>query len=160
LRDLAAIVEREILAARLAIIEELTGLSNRRGFMVLGERLVSVCDRHHVPLTIASFDLKHFKTVNDNYGHDEGDRALRAFGRVLEHEVRESDLVARIGGDEFVALLTDAPDDTDVGERVERALTSSATDRPYELGVNYGCVTRHPGEPRTLAQLVREADAA
>jgi diguanylate cyclase (GGDEF)-like protein len=160
LRDLAAIVEREILAARLAIIDDLTGLSNRRGFVVLGERLVSVCERHRVPLTVAYFDLDHFKAVNDDFGHDEGHRALRAFARVLEHEVRDSDLIARVGDDQFVALLTHAPATTDVGERVQRALASTASEHPYELGVSYGTATRYPGDDRPLVQLCRAAATA
>jgi diguanylate cyclase (GGDEF)-like protein len=160
LRDLAAIVEREILSARLAIADDLTGLSNRRGFLVLGERLVSVCERHRVPLTIAYFDLDGFKGVNDLFGHDEGDRALRNFARLLEHEVRESDLVARLGGDEFVALLTNSVETTDVGDRVQHSLADSAYERAYELGVSYGCVTRYPGDDRTLSELLRLADTA
>jgi len=159
LRDLAAIVEREILAAQLAIADELTGLSNRRGLLVLGERLLGVCERHRFPLTVAYFDLDDFKAVNDRFGHDEGDRALQDFARILEHEVRESDLVARLGGDEFVALLTGAAT-TDFGDRVVHALADDAGDRPYELGVSYGCAMRHPGDARTLAQLVQHADTA
>ncbi len=120
MRDLAAIVEREVATAQLAIADPLTGLNNRRGFFMHAEQLARVCERHQVPLTIAYFDLDHFKAINDQFGHDVGDEILREFAQVLERQVRESDVVARVGGDEFVALLTHATEGSDAGDRISQ----------------------------------------
>ena len=96
---------------RLALIDSLTGLSNRR---VAEGRLASEaarCARYGHPLTVISFDLDKFKQINDTYGHPAGDQVLKHFARRLGTVTRKSDLAARMGGDEFLVLLPECTTD-------------------------------------------------
>ncbi|GGA64109.1 GGDEF domain-containing protein [Neiella marina] len=104
--DLASMVERELSAFQLATTDELTGISNRRGFATLAQHSMKMFAREHIPATLVFFDLDHFKEINDTFGHAEGDRALQCFAEAMRENFRESDLFARIGGDEFVVLFT------------------------------------------------------
>ena len=83
----------------------LTGLRNRRWLARELPRLVAASRRSGEPMTMALFDIDHFKTVNDRFGHDVGDRVLQTFGSVLVEAVREADVVVRTGGEEFVVLM-------------------------------------------------------
>lgn len=83
----------------------LTGLSNRRHLFSVGSKLFASARRDHISLATAMLDIDHFKAVNDSHGHDVGDMALRHLARVLRKNLRETDIVARIGGEEFCLLL-------------------------------------------------------
>ena len=111
LSDLAAMAEAEISSLSLAIGDELTGLSNRRGFEMLGELLLDASRRMGLPLTVIYADLDNLKPINDRFGHDAGDRALKETAQVLETVLRGSDVIARLGGDEFCAILAGAESD-------------------------------------------------
>ena len=91
--------------------DELTGLHNRRSFVETLAREVDLAQRHSHALSLVTFDIDGFKSVNDNLGHSAGDRVLRDFARALSASVRSTDLVARIGGDEFVILMPKASAD-------------------------------------------------
>ncbi len=106
LKDLAAMAEREIAAVQLATLDEVTHISNRRGFMLLAEHSLRMCVRNAEPAALVYLDLNKFKPINDRFGHAEGDEALRLFADVLRHSCRDSDIPARLGGDEFALLLT------------------------------------------------------
>ena len=108
LRDLARMAEQELAAVQLATLDELTMLSNRRGFEALSRHALAFCCRTDSPAALLFFDLDKFKPINDRFGHAEGDRALVQFAQMLLRSFRESDIVARLGGDEFVVLLTRA----------------------------------------------------
>ena len=108
LAELAGMVEAEIASLSLAIGDELTGLSNRRGFEMLGERLLAAARRLELPVSAIYADLDNLKPINDIYGHDAGDKALIDTAAVLAASMRASDLIARLGGDEFCALLVGA----------------------------------------------------
>ena len=88
-----------------ATVDSLTGLSNRRRFFEATDNLLTQCRRYGTPATIALMDLDHFKHVNDQHGHAVGDAVLRAFSDLLREVLRESDLPARIGGEEFAVLM-------------------------------------------------------
>jgi diguanylate cyclase (GGDEF)-like protein len=90
---------------RLAVTDELTGLTNRRGFMAQFEDELWRARRFGHPVSVLIFDLDHFKQVNDTWGHAQGDAVLKAFARVLESSSRRIDKVARFGGEEFAAVL-------------------------------------------------------
>jgi diguanylate cyclase (GGDEF)-like protein len=90
---------------RLAGTDDLTGLANRRSFHEALRRYAAVAHRHDVPLSLLLLDIDNFKEINDTHGHERGDEALRSFAAALSGRVRGSDLVARIGGDEFAILL-------------------------------------------------------
>lgn len=106
-KDLAEMVERELVAVQLASLDELTGISNRRGFLSLAHNALGICSRLEIPAVLVYFDLNDFKSVNDNFGHIEGDRALATFASHMKDTFRNSDVYARLGGDEFVVLFTD-----------------------------------------------------
>ena len=108
LGELAAMVEAEIASLSLAIGDDLTGLSNRRGFEMLGERLIAAARRLELPVSAIYADLDNLKPINDTFGHDAGDRALIETAEVLAGSMRASDLIARLGGDEFCAVLIGA----------------------------------------------------
>ncbi|MGH1463421.1 MAG: diguanylate cyclase [Neptuniibacter sp.] len=107
LEDLAVMAERELAAVQLATLDELTNISNRRGFSVLATKALNFCSRMKLPAALLFFDLDGFKEINDRLGHKEGDQALKTFADCLRSTCRESDVFGRIGGDEFATLLVD-----------------------------------------------------
>jgi len=105
LSDLALIAESELAALQLATEDDLTGISNRRGFMITAQRALNYCRRHKAAASLVYMDLDNFKSINDRFGHHEGDKVLIKVAELISGAVRDSDLVARLGGDEFVVLL-------------------------------------------------------
>jgi diguanylate cyclase (GGDEF)-like protein len=97
-----------ILIKELAITDELTGLHNRRYFMDVLTHQQALANRGGYTFVLCFFDLDHFKSVNDTYGHAVGDAVLKQFSRMSQKNIREVDYVARIGGEEFVVLLSDS----------------------------------------------------
>jgi len=144
--------------ARLSNLDPLTGLLNRRGLDALaGERVTDPS------FTAVMVDIDHFKRVNDAYGHDVGDRALRLVADALSHSVRRGDSVARFGGEEFVLLLDGA--DTDVAlriaERARERLAHSYLDvgrNQIAMTASFGVALARPGE--SVEAAVKRADAA
>ncbi len=94
---------------RLSLLDELTGLLNRRGFLTLADQQMKIAQRSSRPLMLFFADLDGLKLINDQCGHAEGDRALKRVAAVLRETFRSSDLIARLGGDEFTVLAIDAP---------------------------------------------------
>lgn len=92
-------------AEALSLQDELTGLNNRRAFFQIGGQFLKQAQRHQSPMAAVMFDLDHFKQINDSHGHEAGDTVLREVGKILLANVRESDIAARVGGEEFAVLL-------------------------------------------------------
>jgi len=158
LQDLAWMLEQELKSLSLATVDELTGLTNRRGFDAVAEHTIAVCRRVGEPATLLYFDLDHFKTVNDTLGHAAGDRVLRTFSRHLRDTFRDSDVVARVGGDEFCVLLTSA-----TIEKVHRPLSlleGRLETREGEPLVSFsvGIASYDPARHASVRDLVEEAD--
>ena len=107
LGDLSALAEDEFAAVSAATTDELTGLFNRRGFNQLLRFTLSVARRRAEPLTLGWLDLDRFKEINDRYGHEEGDNALKVMAELMRTSFREADLLVRFGGDEFAVLFAD-----------------------------------------------------
>lgn len=151
--------------ARAAALEdELTGLHNRRAFYEFGGQLLRHAKRHASPLTMVVMDLDYFKQVNDTYGHDAGDEVLRQIARLLQNRVRESDIVARLGGEEFALLLPD----TTMGEAIEltermlemlNELVIQHKGRSIHASASFG-ITRLIVGDQTLEDLMHRADRA
>jgi diguanylate cyclase (GGDEF)-like protein/PAS domain S-box-containing protein len=147
----------------LAQIDELTGIDNRRHFQEEVEKHLRASRRFGDPLTLLLLDVDGFKQINDTYGHQIGDEALRVVARALRRAVRETDVIGRLGGDEFVALLTRADDrgvDRVIGAfrhalRVEDA--GSGISFPIEASIG---VARSDGSDDTCESLLRRADRA
>lgn len=118
-------IERE--NERLACVDHLTNLSNRRDFIAKASAELSRAQRYGAPLTVLMIDLDHFKNVNDCFGHHVGDQVLSAFADKLRHCVREVDLAGRLGGEEFAVLLpnTNADEASDVMNRLRAELAAA-----------------------------------
>jgi diguanylate cyclase (GGDEF)-like protein len=107
-----------------AQIDGLTGLYNRAHFDTRWEEQVATCARHGRPLSLAMFDLDHFKSVNDTYGHPAGDAAIQGLAKLMGRESRQSDIPCRYGGEEFVLIMpeTGPADAAGLCERIRIAL--------------------------------------
>lgn len=149
---------------QLAIADELTGLVNRRGFMLLAEYQRSLADRKGTSLCVIFLDIDHFKRTNDQFGHDEGDRALRELAGILLRTFRRSDVVARLGGDEFIVLMADINGDglRTVLDRVEKNVRAFNQEArfPWHLSISLGVARSDPAKPATLEALMAAADQA
>lgn len=106
--DLAALAQKEITSRESATTDYLTGLLNRRGFLMVAEQAISFCNRNQSAACLLFIDLDKFKAINDAHGHYVGDRALQQFARCLVETFRAADVVARLGGDEFVVLMSNS----------------------------------------------------
>ena len=141
--------------------DALTGLLNRRGFETQMAFAVALARRSSRPLSLITVDVDHFKRVNDTYGHEAGDEVLRRLARTLESRLRGSDVVARLGGEEFVALLPDT--DLNGAQSIAQALvTAMAEQQDPVVGtitVSAGVATMRGAED-TGAAMLRRGDAA
>lgn len=162
LRDLARMVEVELSALQLATTDELTLLSNRRGFETLGQHALSVCKRLNLPASMLFFDLNKFKQINDQFGHAEGDRALTSFSNILLEVFRDSDVIGRLGGDEFVVLLTNSNsiESKAVIERLSSLVAShnEIEKRGYDISYSLGLVQYNPEIHPSISKLLDDAD--
>lgn len=163
-RSIRYAIERHrlLLALRsLSLIDELSGLYNRRGFADLGEQYVKLARRATRGVTLVMVDLDRFKTINDTLGHHVGDRALLKVADLLKATFRRSDLIARIGGDVFAVLALEASgeDAAMLHSRLEEQVAqfNENTAEPFQLSVSIG-IARHDGEDRAyLGDLLAEA---
>jgi diguanylate cyclase (GGDEF)-like protein len=143
--------------------DELTGLHNRRGFFVSGPRILADAVRQHRGAALLYADIDGLKSINDTYGHDAGSALIASAADVLKNTFRAADIVARMGGDEFVALAIVPPSDVaTVMKRLEWHLDrfNAGSGLPYRLVVSVGLAHFDPGDSLTLEELVREADDA
>lgn len=164
LNDLGAMIEQEIRSIQLATLDELTLISNRRGFLTMAEQSQKVCRRKKIPISIILFDLNQFKPINDNFGHHEGDFALKKFAEVMRSVFRESDVIGRLGGDEFVVMLTDASDEK-IAIILDRFKTemdamNKVINKPYLIEYSAGVACFSYDNEQSLEEMVAAADAA
>jgi len=159
--DVTENVELRRQLQELSVTDELTGLANRRGFLMLAEQQRKLVKRGH-SMVLLYMDLNDFKSINDTLGHNAGDDALAETARILSTCVRESDILARMGGDEFAALLVDseavfaeqAP--IRVQAAFDRRNASKAT--PYDLSISCGSAPYLGDDPVSLEELIARAD--
>lgn len=150
-------------AEALARTDELTGLNNRRAFFELGERFCMRGRAGH-PVAVLMFDVDHFKRINDTYGHAAGDALLRALGQRLPPLLRPTDVLGRLGGEEFAVLLpeTDAQQAWLIAERLRSGIESLVVEcegRSIGCTASFG-VAVHEHEAVCLDTLLGEADQA
>jgi diguanylate cyclase len=146
-----------------ATTDQGTGLKNRRGFFALAEHELNVAQRLRHPLTLIFFDLDRLKSINDTFGHLEGDRAIADTATILRSTFRESDLVARLGGDEFCVLALGPQEGfKQTMRRFEGALEAHnlASEAPFALSLSYGVAFFNPEQPASLDELMSDADTS
>lgn len=145
----------------MANTDALTGLPNRRGFTERAQGLFANAQRYRSPLTVMMLDLDHFKDINDRYGHDAGDRALRLFGKMLGETRRSGDLVGRLGGEEFCMVLPGGGRSTAAGfdQRLRDKLRSAQRELGFVLDYSAGVSAYSEGDA-TLEGLMARADEA
>ncbi len=153
-------------AQDLAARDPLTGLLNRRGFALYAEDAWKGYQRHRRPLAVLVIDIDHFKAINDRYGHATGDCVLSGLGAVVARTLRETDRVARFGGEEFVALLRETEQEgaLTLAERLRHAVedsvrAGSGTDADDVVTVSLGVAVADPDD-RDLGDVIERADRA
>ena len=170
LGDGVAVTTRDVTDRKLAeaelhaltLVDDLTGLYNRRGFRMLAEQHMRLAKRGGPVSILVSIDLDDFKNVNDSYGHAEGDEALRRITAVLREAFRDSDILARFGGDEFVVLALDCGEFLPtLIDRIHSGLAAvnAAAARPYDIALSLGTARFDPFARVSLDELLAEADA-
>ena len=149
---------------QMAVLDELTGLNNRRGFVLVCEHLWQIANRNSRRLGLLFLDLDGLKQINDRCGHAEGDRALVDMAKILLRTFRKADVLGRLGGDEFVVLLAEGSSEG-AGRALDRlranveAFNQEAV-RPYRLAVSVGLSWYEPNAPASVDAVIQQADRA
>jgi diguanylate cyclase (GGDEF)-like protein len=151
-------------ARLLSETDDLTGLYNMRGFSIVADRLFAQSARYNRPASMLMIDSDNLKEINDRCGHDAGNRMLKTVAKSIAGELRNTDVLARYGGDEFIVLLPETPPARaiDVAERIRRAIETSPTDfggERLQTSVSIG-VACYPEDGRSLDTLQARADRA
>jgi diguanylate cyclase (GGDEF)-like protein len=147
----------------LALTDELTGLYNRRGFLALAERQLKLGRRSGRGILLFFLDVDGLKQINDTFGHAEGDRTLIRAGGVLEKTFRESDVVARFGGDEFAVLAIEASQHNQeiIAARLRENLREmNDKDSGHAISLSWGVARFDPRSKTSIGQLMVQADQA
>jgi diguanylate cyclase (GGDEF)-like protein/PAS domain S-box-containing protein len=158
------VTDRKLLEEALrtrSIVDELTGLYNRRGFLTLCEQQLKIAERAEKSVVLLFIDLDHMKWINDTFGHQEGDRALVETAAILRKTFRESDIIGRLGGDEFGVLAIDtAHEERKTVARLLDALDSynRSETRGFKLSLSAGAAHFDPENPSSLDDLIATAD--
>jgi len=159
-RDVTERVQLEEQLRMLALDDDLTGLRNRRGFIVFGNQLLSVLQRGGRPASLLFLDVDHLKQINDTDGHVAGDAALVEVGKALRETFRDSDVIARVGGDEFAVVLggdgARPPDGEEALARLRRCLQSPRQGRG--ISISGGIAHWGHGDPPSVERLMADAD--
>ncbi|ABU56864.1 diguanylate cyclase [Roseiflexus castenholzii DSM 13941] len=152
-------------ARRHATIDELTGVWNRRSFFENARREFLRSQRTLRPLAVLMFDIDHFKSVNDTYGHAVGDQALRDLAERCRNQLRGIDIIGRYGGEEFAVALPDT--DIDAAEHIAERLRTAVENTPFataqgsiSLTISIGVAVCHPDDQTTLDAIIDRADRA
>lgn len=162
--DITELKRAEVKLRELATTDPLTGLFNRRQFWELGTREIGRSNRYGNPLSVVMLDIDHFKSVNDTYGHDEGDRVLQLLSRILRSQLRKVDIAGRLGGEEFAILLpnTSLPAARSLAERLRLEVETASlrtNGRILRFTVSIG-VAEAESASTALEGLLKRADVA
>ena len=159
--DQAAVAINKAQLWDMAVTDSLTGLYVRRYFMVKLQEELHRAERYNNILSIVMADLDRFKKVNDTYGHDVGDRVLKAIGKFLQQNIRDVDVVGRYGGEEFVLMIPEAAKDAaySLSERLRKNLSEVKFENLPPITISLGIAT-YPQDGKDAEDLIRKADAA
>ena len=161
--DVTLLKAAELASLSLANSDGLTGAKSRSNFLNLAEQELERSTRYQLPLMVLMMDLDHFKKINDLYGHAAGDEVLKVFVRTVSEVLRESDLIGRIGGEEFAVLLPNTPPEG--GCALAQRIIENVRKSPvmvdgkaihYTVSIGAGCLTSHD----SFSALLGDADAA
>lgn len=165
-RSLLYSIERQRMQAtlrNLSLTDPLTGLYNRRGLLALADQQLKTARRNKSSLSLVLADLDGLKEINDTLGHQEGDAAILEIAKTLKETFRQSDILARMGGDEFAALLPDGSEKAAkaLTDRLQQRLTAlnKNQNQPYKLSLSIGTVTLPANQLKSLEDLIAWADA-
>lgn len=156
--DMTDTVKAQQALEHLAMSDELTGLDNRRSFFSSSNRSLELAKRQGQRAALVYLDLDRFKELNDSQGHEAGDEALKLFAGVLRKVFRSSDLIARVGGDEFCILQISAEPAPEVSMDRLRQHLQSAGAKASRLSFSYGIAMFNPADTVDLDRLLRQAD--
>jgi diguanylate cyclase (GGDEF)-like protein/PAS domain S-box-containing protein len=162
LRDISERKRFEEELHRQSVSDAMTGLFNRRGFVALAEKQMKIAERNRMNIVLLFADMDGLKWINDNLGHKKGDEAIIEAASVLKEAFRESDIIARVGGDEFVVLALGASmlDADSITGRFDDCLRvhNAREDRDYKISISIGMVRCDPQESTNLDDLMTRAD--
>jgi len=163
LQDITERKNYEAQLQHISISDELTGLFNRRGFMTLADKHLKVAQRCGKDVFLLYADFDNMKWINDTFGHAVGDNALVETAVILKNTFRQADLIGRVGGDEFIVLMSEVSNNRgeEVGiERLEQEIdkANSRPNRKYKVLLSLGSVHYNHTEPATIDELMCEAD--
>lgn len=161
-KDITELKRLEEELRTLSLTDDLTGLYNRRGLMALGQQQLRMAHRLKKGLYILYADVDELKAINDSFGHKEGDRLLVMTANLLRNTFRSADIIARIGGDEFVCVLvaTDETTSDTIRDRLVEGIDefNSRRDISFKLSLSFGLSFYDPDSPRSLEELLIQAD--
>jgi diguanylate cyclase (GGDEF)-like protein len=149
---------------KLSLVDDLTGLYNRRGFLVHTKQPLKLFRSRRLDrgLWLMMLDMDGLKQINDTFGHEEGSQALIKIGEILQKTFRETDVIARVGGDEFTVLFIDI--DNEAGEMVSERLDKNLEEynaesgKPYKLLLSYGLVPVGIDNTFSIKEIINQAD--
>ena len=154
-------VEQEL--KELSLLDELSGLANRRGFKILADQLLAMAHRMQLNVVLFYCDIDGMKAINDSLGHAAGDQAIKDLASIFRNSFRSSDVIARLGGDEFVCLGIEATENSSetLEERLRANLDKhSQLGRDYQLSMSTGLAHFEGSKPKPLKTLLKEGDRA
>lgn len=159
--DQAAVAVNKAQLWDMAVTDSLTGLYVRRYFMVKLQEEIHRAERYGKRLSVIMADLDRFKKINDTYGHDAGDRALKAISKFLQKNIRDVDAIARYGGEEFVMLIPDADKEAAycLAQRLRAELAKVKLEDLPPITISLGIAT-YPSDSTDIEELIKKADAA
>lgn len=152
----------EVKMREFAHYDALTGLYNRRGFLTFADQLLQLSDRAQRGFILIYADMDNLKDINDERGHEEGDRALKTIGEVLQNTFRKSDIITRVGGDEFAILAVEAK--TESLDALRKRLNKNLENTAYNVGsankltFSLGILYYDPDKQRSIDRLLNSAD--
>jgi diguanylate cyclase (GGDEF)-like protein len=159
--DQAAVAVNKAQLWDMAVTDSLTGLYVRRYFMVKLQEEIHRAERYNKPLSVVMVDLDRFKNINDTYGHDAGDRALKTISQFFQKNIRDIDAIGRYGGEEFVMLIPDADKKAAfcLAERLRKELAKVKLEDLPPITISLGIAT-YPSDGTDIEELIKKADAA
>lgn len=148
---------------QLSFEDELTGLLNRRGFVTLAPQNIKIARRANWEILLIYADLDGLKSINDTFGHQEGDKAIKEIAEILRETFRTSDLIARLGGDEFSVLAINASRDgiETITDRLNANITRhNKSKREYPISLSFGIERFDPNHDISLNEMLKKTDKA